>query len=113
MSRAFLFGGNTGAQTRSQYLVEFKAGKMTQTGSTVSPVKGRKGLVYLHQSSDDQLMHFCWKDRQTGHIEDDLIIFPDEAEFKRVTQCTTGRVFVLKFKPSSRRFFYWSQEPKE
>lgn len=79
-------------------------------------------------------MHFCWKDRTTGAVEDvshnfililttdptvehqslqDLIIFPDEAEFKKVPQCTTGRVFVLKFKPSSRRFFYWSQEPKD
>ena len=34
-------------------------------------------------------MHFKWKDRTTGTVEDDLIIFPDDVEFKKVTQCTT------------------------
>lgn len=29
----------------------------------------RKGLVYIHQSSDS-LIHFCWKDRQSGNVED-------------------------------------------
>ena len=42
----------------------------------------------------------------------DLIIFPDDIEFKRVTQCTTGRVYILKFKSSNRKFFFWMQEPK-
>ena len=41
-----------------------------------------------------------------------FIIFPDDIEFKRVTQCTTGRVYILKFKSSSRKFFFWMQEPK-
>ncbi|KPM08352.1 proteasomal ubiquitin receptor ADRM1-like protein [Sarcoptes scabiei] len=58
-------------------------------------------------------MHFCWKDRTTGQLEDDLIIFPDDAEFLKVPQCTSGRVFVLKFKTSPRRLFFWSQEPKD
>ena len=70
-------------------------------------------MVYLHQSADDSLMHFCWKDRNSGQVEEDLIIFPDDAEFVRVPQCTTGRVFVLKFKTSPRRLFFWSQEPKD
>jgi hypothetical protein len=45
----------------------------------VTPDK-RKGLVSLYQ--DDQLMHFTWKDRGTGTLEDDLIIFPDDCEFQ-------------------------------
>jgi len=57
-------------------------------------------------------MHFCWKDRTSGQVEDDLIIFPDDVEFRKVAQCTTGRVFVLKFKSNNRRCFYWMQEPK-
>lgn len=39
----------------------------------------------------------------------DLIIFPDDCEFKRVNQCTTGRVYVLKFKAGSKRLFFWMQ----
>jgi len=73
MSRPLLFG-NTSSSNISKYLVEFKAGKMIMKGTTVIPVK-RKGLVFLNQS-DDNLMHFCWKDRKTGQTEDDLILFP-------------------------------------
>uniref|UniRef100_A0A1B6MPN0 Uncharacterized protein n=1 Tax=Graphocephala atropunctata TaxID=36148 RepID=A0A1B6MPN0_9HEMI len=51
-------------------------------------------------------------DRTSGTVEDDLIIFPDDCEFKKVAQCTTGRVYVLKFKSSNRKFFFWLQEPK-
>lgn len=110
MARPFLFGGNTSIQSQNKYLVEFRAGKMSMKGKMVHPDK-RKGLVFIQQT-DDSLMHFCWKDRKTGLLEDDLIIFPDDVEFKKVSQCTTGRVFVLKFKSSSRRCFYWMQEPK-
>ncbi|XP_064482427.1 proteasomal ubiquitin receptor ADRM1-like isoform X2 [Ornithodoros turicata] len=110
MTRGFLFGGNANNQNQSKYLVEFKAGKMSQKGKMVHPDK-RQGMVYVHQS-EDSLMHFCWKDRTSGAVEEDLIIFPDDVEFKRVPECTTGRVYVLKFKSSSRRCFYWMQEPK-
>lgn len=102
--------GSSSSRSQSKNLVEFKAGKMTMKGKMVYPDK-RKGLVYVYQS-DDSLMHFCWKDRTNGTVEDDLIIFPDDCEFKRVAQCTTGRVYVLKFKSSSRKFFFWLQEPK-
>uniref|UniRef100_A0A5S6QV27 Proteasomal ubiquitin receptor ADRM1 homolog n=1 Tax=Trichuris muris TaxID=70415 RepID=A0A5S6QV27_TRIMR len=94
----------------TSHLVEFRAGKMTMRGKTVYPDK-RKGLVYVHQSHDS-LMHFCWKDRGTGTVEDDLILFPEEVEFISVPQCTTGRVYLLKFKNSSRKYFFWMQEPK-
>jgi len=103
-----LFGGSGGS--RSKNLVEFKAGKMTLKGKMVHPDK-RKGLVYVYQS-DDSLMHFCWKDRTSGVVEDDLMIFPDDIETKKVAQCTTGRVWLLKFKSSNKKFFFWMQEPE-
>lgn len=105
-----LFGGSA-ARAQSKSLVEFRAGKMTLNAATkmVTPDK-RKGLVSLYQ--DDQLMHFTWKDRGTGTLEDDLIIFPEDCEFQAVPACTTGRVFVLKFKTSNKRMFFWMQEPK-
>jgi hypothetical protein len=46
-------------------------------------------------------------------VRQDFIIFPGDAELKRVAQCTTGRVVILKFKDTSRKFFYWLQEPKD
>uniref|UniRef100_A0A1B6CH85 Proteasomal ubiquitin receptor ADRM1 homolog n=1 Tax=Clastoptera arizonana TaxID=38151 RepID=A0A1B6CH85_9HEMI len=106
---AALFG-NSASRSQNKNLVEFKAGKMTMKGKMVHADK-RKGLLFVFQS-DDSLMHFCWKDRTSGTIEDDLIIFPDDCEFKRVSQCKTGRVYVLKFKSSNRKFFFWVQEPK-
>lgn len=106
---AFLFG-NSASRSQSKNLLEFKAGKMNLKGTMVHPDK-RRGLVYVHQT-EDSLMHFCWKDRGTGTIEDDLIIFPDDVEFKKVPACTTGRVFVMKFKSTNRKFFFWMQEPK-
>ncbi|CAF0847396.1 unnamed protein product [Rotaria sp. Silwood1] len=105
-----LFGG-AASQARSRNLVEFKAGKMNLRGNTVYPDK-RKGLVYLYQGND-MLMHLCWKDRSSNSAEDDLVIFPDEIEFKKVTQNTTGRVYILKWRSNSRKLFFWMQEPKE
>ena len=62
-----LFG--TGGGVRGvKNLVEFKAGKMNLKDKMVVPDK-RKGLVYVYQS-DDSLMHFCWKDRTSGIVED-------------------------------------------
>ncbi|KAH8405495.1 hypothetical protein KR215_001038 [Drosophila sulfurigaster] len=106
-----MFGRQSGlGNSNSSNLVEFRAGRMNTVGKMVHP-DARKGLVYMTQS-DDGLMHFCWKDRTSGKVEDDLIVFPDDFEYKRVDQCKTGRVYVLKFKTSSRRMFFWMQEPK-
>ncbi|XP_017068922.1 proteasomal ubiquitin receptor ADRM1 homolog isoform X2 [Drosophila eugracilis] len=107
-----MFGRQSGlgSSSNSSNLVEFRAGRMNMVGKMVHP-DSRKGLVYMTQS-DDGLMHFCWKDRTSGKVEDDLIVFPDDFEYKRVDQCKTGRVYVLKFKSSTRRMFFWMQEPK-
>lgn len=109
MASGALFGSTTG-RSQSKNLVEFRAGKMTLKGRTVLPDK-RKGMVYVYQS-EDSLMHFCWRERSKNTAEDDLIIFPDDVEYKHVAQCTTGRVFLLKFKSNNRKLFFWMQEPK-
>lgn len=110
MASPVLFStGASPTSTVSRNLVEFKAGKMELRDKMVHPIK-KQGIVYLHQSSDDNLMHFCWKDRSTGEVVDDLILFPDDCEFKRVKECTTGRVYVLKLKTSNKKLFFWMQE---
>ncbi|XP_070507734.1 proteasomal ubiquitin receptor ADRM1 homolog [Chironomus tepperi] len=110
-----MFG--SAAMNSSSNKLEFKAGRMTLIDSVQDGTKKkmvhadkRKGLVYIY-SADDGLTHFCWKDRTTGNVEDDLIIFPDDCEFKKVDQCKDGRVFLLKFKSSNRKLFFWLQEP--
>lgn len=110
-----MFG--SAAMNSSSNKLEFKAGRMTlidsvQDGNKKKMVHAdkRKGLVYIY-SADDGLTHFCWKDRTSGNVEDDLIIFPDDCEFKKVDQCKDGRVFLLKFKSSNRKLFFWLQEP--
>lgn len=108
---AALFGNSSDGRSEPRSLVEFRAGKMKLTGSTVT-ADTRKGLIYMKQ--DDRLMHFYWKDRNSGDVVDDLILFPGEVEFKRVAQCTTGRVYLLKFRDRpDRKYFYWMQEPKD
>lgn len=67
MSSGALFG-NTASRGASKNLVEFKAGKMTMKDKMVYP-DTRKGQLYVYQS-DDSLMHFCWKDRTSGVVED-------------------------------------------
>ncbi|KAL9539750.1 hypothetical protein MBANPS3_010083 [Mucor bainieri] len=80
------------------HLVQFNAGKCIVDGTWIKP-DTRKGLLHLY-----------WKERKNQSVaEDDLIIFPDEAEFRQITQCTTGRVYLLQFKTSNERHFYWMQ----
>lgn len=66
MASGALFGANNRSQSKN--LVEFRAGKMYMKEKMVHPDK-RKGLLYVYQA-EDSLMHFCWKDRTTGTIED-------------------------------------------
>lgn len=70
MARPFFFGNNPSTSTNSSYLVQFKAGKMTYANNLVTPIRDKKGLLYLYQTPEDGLMHFCWKDRTTGSVED-------------------------------------------
>ncbi|CAO3684023.1 unnamed protein product [Umbelopsis vinacea] len=96
---------------RARHLIEFNAGKCIRNGSQLKPDL-RKGVIFMDQS-DDQLMHLYWKERVGSTIEDDLIIFPEEAEMKRVPECTTGRVYLLQFKSSNQKLFFWMQDKDE
>lgn len=106
-----LFSQSRMASETARSYLQFKAGKMNLTGTTVK-ADDRKGFVYVHKG-DDGLMHFCWRARDKTDAEDDLIVFPDEVVCKKVEKCTTGRVFILLFKDSSRKYFFWMQEPNQ
>nr|CAD7396716.1 unnamed protein product [Timema poppensis] len=90
-------------------LLEFKAGQMTLKGRMVYP-DTRKGLVFIYCSSR-VLKHFCWRERENNEAEIDIVVFPGDCIFQRVPQCTTGRVYLLKFYNPPKKLFFWLQEP--
>lgn len=92
-----------------EVMLEFRAGKMLYEGTRVTP-DARKGLVRIARG-EEGLVHFQWLDRVQNVIEDDQIVFPEEAVFEKVQQAS-GRVYILKFNTDDRKFFFWMQEPR-
>ncbi|KAL3082988.1 hypothetical protein niasHS_010790 [Heterodera schachtii] len=97
------------------HLFEFKAGRtLIELGSSADKRRAvanpDPGLIYIKHSQDDQLLHLCWLNRKRNETELDLIIFPGETEFKRINECKSARVFMLKFKNSEERHLFWLQE---
>ncbi|CAI5534845.1 unnamed protein product [Closterium sp. Naga37s-1] len=99
----------TDAPSDGDVLLEFRAGRMSVSGSTVKP-DPRKGLLRLIRT-EDLLLHLQWLDRTTQAVEEDMVVFPDEAKFEKVSQ-SSGRVYVLSFNEDDRKLFFWMQEPK-
>lgn len=97
------------SQGVQEVMLEFRAGKMIFEGKKVTP-DTRKGLVRIARG-DEGLVHVQWLDRVQNVVEDDQIVFPDEAVFEKVGQAS-GRVYILKFNTDDRKFFFWMQEPK-
>ncbi|XP_006462710.1 hypothetical protein AGABI2DRAFT_193814 [Agaricus bisporus var. bisporus H97] len=90
-------------------LLAFKAGRAfrRETSNSVDP-SSTKGAILL-VNGEDGLLHFQWKNRETGQLEEDLILFPSDASFVKVEQAS-GRVYVLKFSSSNQRHFFWLQD---
>ncbi|CAE7591640.1 adrm1-b [Symbiodinium pilosum] len=91
--------------------VEFKAGRMDWDGRMVTADK-RKGKILLYTSEEDQLTHFQWMDRDKNEVVTDLIVIND-AYMEKVTKCTSGRAYILRFTSSDKKMFFWMQEPSE
>ncbi|XP_071742091.1 26S proteasome regulatory subunit RPN13 [Rutidosis leptorrhynchoides] len=89
-------------------LLEFRAGKMHLEGTRVV-ADPRKGLVRIGRG-EEGLVHIQWLNRGNDTIEDDQIVFPEEAVFEKVGQ-SSERVYLLKFQTDDRKCFFWMQEP--
>ncbi|KAF8194256.1 proteasome complex subunit Rpn13 ubiquitin receptor-domain-containing protein [Pholiota molesta] len=96
----------------SEILLAFKAGRAFRREGTNNVVPApTKGAIYL-TTGEDGLLHFIWKNRVTNAIEEDLILFPFDASFVKVSQ-SPGRVYVLKFSSSNQRHFFWMQDASD
>ncbi|GLB38461.1 putative proteasome complex subunit Rpn13 ubiquitin receptor [Lyophyllum shimeji] len=94
----------------AETLLAFKAGRaFRRPGTNFVDPQPEKGAIVL-TNSEDGLLHFTWKNRRTGEVQEDLILFPSDASFVKVPQATGGRVYVLKFSSSDQRHFFWMQD---
>ncbi|KAG2336899.1 adhesion regulating molecule [Suillus weaverae] len=95
--------------TSGRTILAFKAGRSFRRAGTnfvdASPTKGAIVLV-----NEDGLLHFMWKDRTTGEMGEDLILFPGDAKLEKVPQSSWGRTYVLKFESSDQKHFFWLQD---
>ena len=80
----------------SERALEFRAGLMTRAGTTVTADK-RKGLVFLTKDGDEPL-HMFWADRSSSNVEEELILFPGDAQWVAVplSADTGNQLFVPK-----------------
>ncbi|KAI9205934.1 proteasome complex subunit Rpn13 ubiquitin receptor-domain-containing protein [Polychytrium aggregatum] len=92
-------------------LVEILAGKCERVASSnlIKP-DNRKGVLILSVSDEDGLTHLYWKDRTLNAVQDDWIVFPNDASLQKIGM---ARTYVLKFVSSSERHFFWIQDPDE
>jgi len=98
-------------EVKQDYLVQFKAGIMNMNpNNKLVTADKRKGLVQL--KAEDGLVQFIWKDRLSNRVETDLTIFKDAASFRKVNEAK-GRVYVLEFKDTNKKIFFWMQEPSD
>ncbi|KAI0059537.1 adhesion regulating molecule [Artomyces pyxidatus] len=90
-------------------ILAFKAGRaFRREGTNTVEPHAEKGAVVIAKG-EDELLHFMWKNRVTEETDEDLILFPTDASFTRVSQAS-GRVYVLKFSSSDQRHFFWMQD---
>lgn len=103
-------------------IITFKAG-ICEVDQSSKPYKvkpsPRPGYIYLYQAADDDLLHFCWRERSVpaDQPELDLTMIPGDGTFIPVESSSStpasakanGRVFVLKFESSSTRHLFWLQ----
>ena len=81
------------------------------TGQYLITADTRRGTISLVKNPNDGLLHFTWADRDTGNTEDDRMLFPDEAVWKKVNTGRAGdRVFLLQLKSSNQVLMFWMQD---
>lgn len=99
-----------------QVVLDFPAGYalFDPTTNTVTPRPGA-GHIVVSKDSEDPYYSFAWEPRDGFSPTEDiaarepLILIPGDASWVHVPNCTSGRVFALKFESSDKREFFWMQ----
>jgi hypothetical protein len=76
--------------------------RRSQSAKWVDP-QPEKGTIEVRP--DQGILTFLWRNKETQNAEDELLIFPGEANFERVPADKSGRTFVLKFNSSNQTHF--------
>ncbi|EJC98162.1 adhesion regulating molecule [Fomitiporia mediterranea MF3/22] len=93
----------------SEPLLAFKAGRYERRPGTNSlDAVPTKGAIYMF--NEDGLLHFQWRNRETNQINEDLILFSQDASFSKVPEAPGGRTYVLRFMSSNQKHFFWLQD---
>ncbi|KAI9171544.1 Proteasomal ubiquitin receptor ADRM1 [Paramyrothecium foliicola] len=101
-------------------IITFKAGQCeVDTSSKPFKVKPQPEPGYIYLYAEDELIHFCWRERDEplDEPELDLVMVPTDGSFlpyeldssEQPSAKTNGRIFVLKFASSSQRYLFWLQ----
>lgn len=101
----------------------FKAGRVEydETTKQATPLAGSGQVIVQRKPDDPMFCSLTWERRATKGKPlgtstpeeefEELLLFPGDAEWNHVKECTTGRVFELKFKSSGQRHVFWMQAP--
>lgn len=95
-------------------LFSIKAGRaFRREGSNFIDADLAKGSLVL-ESGSDGLLYLRWRTRD-GSVstrEDlELVIFPSDASFERISDDPSVRMYILKFHSSDQLHFFWLQDP--
>lgn len=70
----------------------------------------QKGMITLARTNDN-LVNFQWSDRASNSVDNGLILFPDDVEFKKVDTGRSGdRVYMLKWRTGGKVLMFWMQD---
>jgi 26S proteasome regulatory subunit N13 len=104
-------------------VITFKAGQCqiieSDSATRAQKLKPQPEPGYIYLYIEDDLVHFCWRERDEplDEPELDLVMVPTDGSFlpyepdasSQPSGKTNGRIFVLKFASSSQRYLFWLQ----
>lgn len=100
----------------TETILSFNAGyALFDPASKTVTCKPGPGKITVTKEPDEPFLYFTWEPREGFKAPADFVpfetyvLFPGDAVWVHVKQCTTGRVFALKFLSSDRREFFWMQ----